>query len=43
VEEWLTMDFYPRRWKWMRFLNLIPSLKRLFSSRIVSVRFASTT
>jgi len=38
VQEWRTMDFYKKRWKWMRFFALFPALKKLMSSRIVRIK-----
>lgn len=39
IEEWNYFDYEQDRWRWMRWLALIPAFKKRFNNRIVHLRF----
>jgi len=38
VEEWWMGDFFPSRWKHIKYLFMVPLFKRLFSNRIIHLK-----
>lgn len=39
IEEWNYYDYHPQRWRWVRWLALIPAFKNRFNGRIVHLAF----
>jgi len=39
IEEWNYYDYHPQRWKWVRWLALIPAFKNRLNGRIVHLAF----
>ncbi|MBX4265489.1 class I SAM-dependent methyltransferase [Clostridium estertheticum] len=40
IAEWNYFDYHKDRWRWLRWVVLIPALKNCFSNRIVNLRFS---
>lgn len=39
LAEWNFLDYQPQRWRWLRWLALIPGFKRYFMSKIIHIKF----
>lgn len=39
LAEWNPLDYHKRRWKMMRWLALVPAIRKGFGSRIVHITF----
>ncbi len=42
LNDWNYLDYYPKRWRWIRILTKIQILKHMFSASIVHVKFMKT-
>lgn len=42
IDEWNYFDYHRSRWRWVRWLSLIPAFKSRFNGRIVHLAFRST-